>query len=167
MQIEQKSWYINLREPIKILIDESIRLIDKEKQSKVGDENRDFGFVVFSAAKAYEGYLKDYFYYMNLISREALRGEHFRIGKAINPNLPKRYRNHDWLYDDLTDACGEELAQFLWKSWREARNRVFHFQYQGENQLSLAEAEKKVELIFMAIEKAEACGLSNKNEEDE
>ncbi len=90
-------------------------------------QHKDYSFVVFPMAKAYEGFLKKLFLDMGLIGMAQYKGEHFRIGKVLNPNLPRRYRS-GWVFEKLTAACGgEDLPLTLWETWKRARNRVFHF----------------------------------------
>lgn len=116
----------------------------------------DFGYIIFSAAKAYEGFLKTFFWQSGLISKQQYLDDHFRIGAALNPDLPYKYRNHNWLYDDVAEICGKETAQLLWETWRTSRNQVFHY-FPDQNQgADLPEARQAIEAILKAMEAAMA-----------
>ena len=134
------------------LLEEAWYLVEREKTQTKTLQMVDYSFLVFTAAKAYEGFLKTYFYQMGLISRSAYFSLHFRIGKALNPDLPTKYRDEYWLFDDLCTVVGEDLARRLWSTWKLARNQVFHFESGGANQLSLDEAQERVEAVLETIE---------------
>jgi hypothetical protein len=164
-QINTFHWYSILSARVRLLVDESLDLY-LQFRSKGQDQAKDYGFVVFPAAKAYEGFLKEYFFQMGLISEGMLRSDHFRLGKALNPDLPLRYRDEDWLYDDLIKACGEEVAEGLWRAWKEGRNQVFHYDYNAEDGLTLTQAEEKLQSLFTAMQMVEKCGSRQRKEED-
>ena len=104
----------------------------------------DYSFVVFPAAKAYEGFLKKLFLDLKLITRRQYEGDRFRIGRALNPNLPIRYR-WDWVYGRLVDYCqGGKLADELWRVWQDSRNRIFHFFPGHARFVDFKEAERLV-----------------------
>ena len=66
---------------------------------------------------------------MSFITEEDYRGKHFRIGKALNPYLEKKYRNEESVYDKLVkffggpskDEAGKRLDDTLWEAWTEGR----------------------------------------------
>lgn len=161
--VEQQYWFRMLSSEIRMLVDESIILLEREGK----DDNgwTDYSFVVFPAAKAYEGFLKEYFYAVGMIGRKELMDDHFRIGKSLNPDLPKKYRGKDWVYDNVESMCGVEVANYLWQAWREGRNQLFHYQYGNENKLSLEDAEEKLKLIFEAMRRIEECGANSKGKD--
>ena len=132
------------------LIQQSFHLIEgEEKEPKA---HKDYSFVVFPAAKAYEGFLKKLFYDLGLISRDQFSGERFRIGRALNPAIFKEYP-HESVYEKLSRFCGkEEVPATLWKTWRTSRNLVFHFFEEKENLISFEKAKKRVEEIVQAID---------------
>jgi hypothetical protein len=90
-------------------------------------EVHDYAFLVFPAAKAYEGFLRDFFFQAGLISSRDYEGKHFRIGRSFNPDLPERLRDDTWVYDDVARLCSDEVARDLWQSWIDGRNHLFHY----------------------------------------
>ena len=115
----------------------------------------DYSFMVFPAAKAYEGFLKKMFLDMNFISDEDYNGKRFRIGKALNPYLEKKYRESESVYDKIVEHCGgKELADKLWETWTLGRNSVFHWFPAEKNALSFKEAEERIDLIIDSMDKA-------------
>ena len=124
----------------------------------------DYGFIVFPAAKVYEGFLKSYFYQMGLVSKGAYLSDHFRIGKALNPDLPFKYRNHTWVFDDLSRLCGFGTARQLWEAWKLARNRVFHYDAREMTNLNLTEAEERLTVLKEAMRSAAACEIRVKRD---
>lgn len=146
------------------LLQESFDLVEIEKK-RVQDGSpkyHDYGFVVFPAAKAYEGFLKKLFLDMGLISKQQYQSDHFRIGRALSPSLPKRYRI-GWVYGKLVNYCqGETLPIEMWETWKRARNRVFHFFPQHQECVSLAEAERLISDITQIMDKSLlGCGISH------
>ena len=117
-------------------------------------EFHDYSFVVFPAAKAYEGFLKKLFFDLNFITEEDYYGKHFRIGKALNPSLPKEFRR-EGVYDKIIQHCqGEQLAERLWDAWRLSRNLTFHWFPNEKNAITLIEAGERVEMIINVIDES-------------
>ncbi len=157
-----QDWYEYLDEPMRDLVDEAYYLLDREQMRVAG--LHDYSFVVFPIAKAYEGFLKKFFFDLKLIGERELKGRFFRIGRSLNPSLPKKLRNGTWIYDNLESMCehekeheGKNLAAFLWNGWKEGRNKIFHYFVDHEQFISLEEAGKKVELIRRAMEESLRC----------
>lgn len=114
----------------------------------------DYSFVVFPAAKAYEGFLKKLFLDMGFITSEDYFGKRFRIGKALNPFLEKEFRRES-VYDRLVDSCGGKgLADKLWETWKNCRNLIFHWFPNEKNAISLDEARERLGMISEAIDQA-------------
>jgi len=126
-------------------------------------EFNDYSFVVFPAAKAYEGFLKKLFLDLGFITEDDYFGKHFRIGKALNPSLPKDLRR-EGVYDKIVQHCqGHKLADALWNAWRLSRNLTFHWFPNEKNAITLAEAGQRVEMIIDAMDQAFAeCPLELK-----
>ncbi len=128
--MEEFGWWGYVEQEMRELIKQSNDLIERERARAEGGgsaEYKDYSFIVFPAAKAYEGFLKKLFLDMELITRQQYFGEHFRIGRALSPTLPKRYRS-GWVYGKLMNSCGgEELPMKMWEVWRKGRNRIFHY----------------------------------------
>jgi len=126
--------------------------------NKVGDwqeKFHDYAFVVFPAAKAYEGFLKKLFLDLGWITEEDYLGKRFRIGKALNPSLEPELRQKEGVYDKIVDFCqGRELADGLWEAWRQARNSTFHWFPKEKNVITFDEAKQKVVMIIDAMDAA-------------
>ena len=148
--LEEYPWWSYLNKIQQDLIKQSFHLIEEEE--KESEAHKDYSFVVFPAAKAYEGFLKKLFYDLGLISQDQFLGDKFRIGRALNPAVFKEYP-HESVYEKLSRFCGkEEVPATLWRTWRTSRNLVFHFFEEKENLISLKEAKKRVEEIVEAID---------------
>lgn len=139
-------------EPMQDLAAESFMLLEKE--SKNGGSLHDYSFVVFPIAKAYEGFLKKLFRDLGFINKSQYRGDRFRIGRALNPNLPKRYQ-WDWVYAKLVGYCQEErLPLHLWEVWKTARNKIFHYFPDHHEFISLTKAKELVDQIAQIMDEA-------------
>lgn len=121
----------------------------------------DYSFVVFPAAKAYEGFLKKIFLDMGFITENDYRGKHFRIGKALNPYLEEKYRSGESVYDKLVKFCGglpaqagKELADTLWESWINGRNLIFHWFPEEKKVITFLESQNKIKMIIKAMDMA-------------
>lgn len=151
--LENRVWWNFIHEDLQELFKESVILLMKVKNWE--DRFRDYAFVVFPAAKAYEGFLKTLFLQLNFISEDEFYGKRFRVGKALNPALEKVFRRKESVYDKLVKFCGEpELADDLWETWRQSRNLLFHWFPNEKNAISLEEAEQRIDSIFAAMDKA-------------
>lgn len=100
------------------LIADSVRHHDKPPT--------DFSYLVFPFAKLYEGFLKKLFLDAGIISERDYHSDHFRIGRALSPNLTRRLGLKS-AYQQISDRYGNELAARLWHTWKEGRNLVFHY----------------------------------------
>ena len=85
VNLKGKPWYDYLEEDLRELLAEAFELI--EKVPDWHDGFHDYSFIVFPAAKAYEGYLKKLFLDLGFIERDDYYGKRFRIGMALNPQL--------------------------------------------------------------------------------
>lgn len=134
-----------------MLLKQAVYLLKREKERGENEVVVDYGFLVFTAAKVYEGFLKYYFFQLGLISKQQLHDQHFRIGKALNPDLPKAFRNHTWLYDDLLAIGGDGLAKFLWETWKQSRNQIFHYFPDEASLISIFQAQNLLEMVISAM----------------
>jgi len=146
----ERVWWDYINEDLQELLRESTLLVNR-----VGswDETfHDYAFVVFPAAKAYEGFLKTLFLDLGFISREIAHGKRFRIGKALNPALKKRFRKHA-VYEKIVNYCqGSELANALWDTWKTCRNILFHWFPNEKNAITFKEAQERVEKIINTMD---------------
>jgi hypothetical protein len=149
----KKDWWGYLEKDLQGLLKESI-LLKKifGTQEKTKFEFNDYSFLVFPAAKAYEGFLKKLFLDLGFITQEDYYGKRFRIGKALNPALEERYWDES-VYRKIVDFKGNNfLAEKLWETWRLGRNLVFHWFPDEKKVLSYKEAVKRIEMILEAID---------------
>ncbi len=161
---EGEAWWEYLDEGQKDLVKQAYTLLEK---FKVADEKfQDYSFVVFPIAKAYEGFLKKWFWEMGLIDRQTYMGDRFRIGKALNPDLPKEHRGDWWMYGLVAEKCGEEVAQELWQAWKQARNRLFHF-FPPQQSITLEESHAKLEQLRRAMTEVMECKKVTRNKRQE
>lgn len=148
-EVTQEHWFEQIPERPKKLLALSLDLYQRELSQK--SDLEDYSFLVFPAAKAYEGFLKHYFFTQGLISKGTYEGKRFRIGRALNPDIHPKGRDEYWLYDDVSKRCGSDLALELWDTWLVCRNQVFHFFPLKDTSVSISEAQRMIEKIFSAI----------------
>lgn len=150
--LEQKIWWDYLEEDLQELLRTSVVL--KERGGELGQGVHDFSFIVFPAAKAYEGFLKKLFLDMGFITEDDYFGKRFRVGKALNPALEKKFRAES-VYDKIVNFTGDRiLADQLWETWRQSRNLVFHWFPNEKHALTPLEAKERHKMIIDAIDAA-------------
>lgn len=160
--LENKVWWGYLEEDLQELLKESILLLEKTSVWK--EDFHDYAFVVFPAAKAYEGFLKKLFLDLGFISESEYFGKRFRIGKALNPSLEPKVREKESVYDRIVAFCkGPDLADKLWNTWKSSRNLVFHWFPNEENAINHRGAKERINKIIDAIDEAfKECRLNSK-----
>jgi len=123
------------------------------KRIELKDHISDYSFLVAPVAKAYEGFVKDFFLKIGLISDNDYESDRFRVGKTLNPSL--RYKRFS-IFQKLADfhQDGEELAESLWDAWKYGRNEIFHYFPNDLKKLSQAEAEDRISLLLRTINRA-------------
>ncbi len=131
---------------------QSIELYEREKDLQ--SNFHDYAFLVFPLAKAYEGFLKKFLLQSTLISEQTFLSRKFRIGRALNPDVPQRQRDEDWVYDDVVNRFGEDTAKLIWKAWVDGRNLLFHSFPDHRHLLSLQGAHDRMLLIISAMDSA-------------
>ena len=150
-----QSWYTRLSSWEKELVRTAVELFSREERLHSFFE--DYSFIVFPMAKAYEGFLKKYFYDLGLISLAMYNDKHFRIGRSLNPDIHPSRRENDWVYGGLVEICGTEVSRNLWETWLSCRNQLFHYFPTFEKRLSLEESGKHLEQLAAAMETAVEC----------
>jgi len=151
--LEKHNWWSYIHGDLKDLLRESYFLI--ERVEKWEEEFHDYAFVVFPAAKAYEGFLKTIFYDMGFITDEDYFGKRFRIGKALNPALEENIRERESIYDKLVNFCqGKELPNAMWETWKEGRNLLFHWFPNERNVVGFSEAKEIFQKILVTMDLA-------------
>ena len=123
---------------------------------------KDYSFVVFPYAKAYEGFLKQLFRDEGYISHLDYISDHYRLGKMLSPNLAGRLRERS-LYRKITEKSSRDLADRIWETWRTGRNQTFHYFPHNFKALSFTEAETIIKQIIQTMEEAyKQLKVSNK-----
>lgn len=153
LRFKARPWWNYLDESQRELLEQSEILLEREERQ--GDVFHDYSFLVFPAAKAYEGFVKKLLLDLGLITQEQYTGKHFRVGKSLNPDLPHRLRDNDWVYGKLAVYCkGSDLPQTLWNTWKSSRNLIFHWFPNEKQAISLNEAQERIIVIVEAMDKA-------------
>ncbi len=119
----------------------------------------DHSFIVFPIAKAYEGFLKYYLFQFGVLSKHQYKSRDLRIGRILNPDLPQRFRDEEWIFDDVSQLCSPEMAQEMWQIWLTGRNHLFHYFPDERHVLSFTEAHAKVKEFLRVMEHALACQI--------
>ena len=148
--LENQLFWPHLNFTQRELIKQSFYLLNwaKKRQYKF----HDYSFIVMPAAKAFEGFLKQLFFDLKLIDEKKFKEDYFRIGKALNPELESiKYLKKECLFEEMSQQCGLETAQFLWQTWKKCRNRLFHYFANKQKTFTLEEAEERLKQIIKAI----------------
>jgi len=112
----------------------------------------DYSYLVFPVSKAYEGFLKKLFFDLGIISKELYKGEHFRIGKALNPYI-EPYLKVESYYEKICDKLGTDLTMELWEYWKKGRNLLFHYFPNHLQCIRISEAEEINKGVIGVMEK--------------
>jgi hypothetical protein len=150
-----RPWFSQLPKEQKDLVELTIVLYEREQE--MDTILTDYSFILFPIAKAYEGFLKQYLYELGLISERTFEGRRFRIGRALNPDIRENQRDEFWLYDNVAQLCGQEMARALWETWLECRNRIFHYFPSKNIRLDLTAVETHLSLLDETITNAHQC----------
>ena len=113
----------------------------------------DYAFMVFPYAKAFEGFLKQLFKDTGFLTEEEYISDHLRLGKLLSPNMARKLGEAS-LYEKLISVGSKDLADKIWDSWRNGRNRVFHYFPHNLEAITLTEAEEKSQMILETMEYA-------------
>lgn len=114
---------------------------------------RDYSFLVFPFAKAYEGFLKQLFKDVKFISHLDYISDHLRLGKLMSPNLEEKLGERS-LYKKIKEKGGVDLADKIWHCWKIGRNQVFHYYPHNIKALSFSEAEMIISEILTTMEES-------------
>lgn len=113
---------------------------------------KDYSFLVFPFAKAYEGFLKQLFLDIGFISRLDYISDHLRLGKLMSPNLIMRLGDRS-LYLKIKESADQELAEEVWNAWKMGRNQIFHYFPHNIKSITFEEAEKIINQLIQVMEK--------------
>lgn len=151
-KLENRVWWNFLEEDIKELLKESVLLL--QKVGEWDQKFHDYAFVVFPAAKAYEGFLKKIFLERGFITKEEYLGKRFRIGKALNPSIARQFKEES-VYGKIVNYCGgKKLADQLWETWKMCRNLLFHWFPEEKNAIDINEARERIAKIINSMDLA-------------
>jgi hypothetical protein len=114
---------------------------------------KDYSFLVFPFAKAYEGFLKQLFLDVKFISHLDYISDHLRLGKLLSPNLVNKLKERS-LYKKIKDKAGQELADKIWNAWKLGRNQVFHYYPHNLKALTFSQAEGIIDNILSVMEES-------------
>jgi len=114
---------------------------------------KDYSFLVFPFAKAYEGFLKQLFLDVKFISHLDYISDHLRLGKLLSPNLVKKLGERS-LYKKIKEKAGQDLADKIWNAWKLGRNQVFHYYPHNLKALTFSQAENIIDNILSAMEES-------------
>lgn len=149
LKIEKNLWDY-LSQPQKDLIDQGKFII--EEIAEEGKYNfKDYSFVVFPFAKAYEGFLKQILLDIGFISKDDYFSDHFRLGKVLSPNLERKLGIHS-VYKKICDNSCDKVADDIWMTWKSGRNQVFHYFPHNLKCLTFSEADAIIVQIISTME---------------
>src|SRR3990167_818849 len=114
---------------------------------------KDYSFLVFPFAKAYEGFLKQLFKDVKFISHLDYISDHLRLGKLMSPNLIVKLGERS-LYKKMKEAVSADFADRVWQTWKLGRNQIFHYFPHNLKAISFDEAEKIIGQIILTMEEA-------------
>jgi len=141
-----------LSQPQKDLILEGQYLINQVIKTHA-HQFKDYSFLVFPFAKAYEGFLKQLFKDIKFISHLDYISDHLRLGKLMSPNLINRLGERS-LFKKISDKSGIELAEKIWDTWKMGRNQIFHYYPHNLKAISIREAEEIISKFIDTMEEA-------------
>jgi hypothetical protein len=114
---------------------------------------KDYSFLVFPFAKAYEGFLKQLFLDVKFISHLDYISDHLRLGKLLSPNLVKKLGERS-LYKKIKEKAGQDLADKIWNAWKLGRNQVFHYYPHNLKALTFSQAEGIIDNMLSVMEES-------------
>jgi len=117
------------------------------------DHFKDYSFLIFPFAKAYEGFLKQLFLDAKYISHLDYISDHIRLGKLLSPNLVERLGDRS-LYKQTSEKASPELAEKIWQVWKTGRNQVFHYFPHNLKAVTFEEAQQIVNGILVTMQEA-------------
>lgn len=141
--------WANLTEEQRILADDGAFLV-RDSAQHTDQEPTDYSYLVFPFAKLYEGFLKDTFVHLGVITNQDYTSTRFRIGRVLNPNIQRMLRGKS-VFAQLKNRYGETLPELLWEAWKQGRNLVFHYFPSHVRMLSREEAIATIDRITHAM----------------
>lgn len=114
---------------------------------------KDYSFLIFPYAKAYEGYLKKLFLDLDFISHLDYISDHLRLGKLMSPQLVDHLGDRS-LYKRIKERTTKETADMIWETWKMGRNQIFHYFPHNTRGVTFEEAESTVNRIITTMQEA-------------
>lgn len=144
---------------IRDLVEDGEIILNFVFENKEKADISDYSFIVFPFAKAYEGFLKKFFWDIGLITEDDYYGDEIRIGRLLNPN----YEDNTSVYSKVCGHAkgGKIMAQRLWEAWRRGRNTVFHYFPHNFKKLEYDEALDIVNDLINAMTQVSSICLKN------
>lgn len=136
----------------RMLADDGQLLID-DRSTHPNEHLSDYSYLVFPFAKLYEGFLKQLFRDLGIIDDRDYTSYHFRIGKALSPNMMRRLGRRS-AYATIESRYNKELATRLWHTWKNGRNLVFHYFPHNLRALTFDHARSIITNIIATMDEA-------------
>jgi hypothetical protein len=146
---ESKFW-LYLSQGQRDLLNEGLFLMDDIIRDHTY-QFKDYSFLVFPFAKAYEGFLKQILRDKGLISRLDYISDHLRLGKLMSPNLIGKLGDKS-LYKKIQEQYSQELADKVWNIWKNGRNQIFHYFPHNLKAISFSESKELCLEILRTME---------------
>lgn len=112
---------------------------------------KDYSFLIFPFAKAYEGFLKQLFKDVGFLSHLDYISDHLRLGKLLSPHLVMKLGDRS-LFEKIRLGGSRELAEHIWKTWKLGRNEIFHYFPHNIRAVTFDEANRTVSDILETME---------------
>src|SRR3989338_2576720 len=140
VELQKKPIWRYFSQAQKDLIEEGLYLKDDIVRDHAF-QFKDYSFLIFPFAKAYEGFLKQLFKDVKFISHLDYISDHLRLGKLMSPNLIVKLGERS-LYKKMKEAVSADFADRVWQTWKLGRNQIFHYFPHNLKAISFDEAEK-------------------------
>lgn len=114
---------------------------------------KDYSFMIFPFAKAYEGFLKQLLKDIKFISHLDYISDHLRLGKLLSPHLEARLGERS-LYRKISEASSQQLADSIWQTWKIGRNEIFHYFPHNVKLTDFVESKQIIERIIATMQDA-------------
>lgn len=129
------------------------QLLVEDRQNHPNEHLSDYSYLVFPFAKLYEGFLKELFRDLSIITEREYMSTHFRLGKVLSPNLIRRLGSRS-AYNTVAKQYSPSLADAIWNTWKQGRNLVFHYFPHNVRRLTLEEAKHIIDMIIATMTEA-------------
>ncbi|MFO0703384.1 MAG: hypothetical protein U0525_01530 [Patescibacteria group bacterium] len=111
---------------------------------------KDYSFVVFPFAKAYEGFVKQFLNDSGFITRDQYMSDHTRVGLLLCPEL--KADDNRSVYRQISSKYGNITASSMWETWKFCRNQVFHYYPHNNKSIDLNGARERIHMLLITIQ---------------